>query len=808
MRLPVRLAAPLLGIALTLALAGCETAEERAEGHYQRGVAFVEEGDIDRAMVEFRNVFKLNGDHTEARMFYANLLRERGKTKEAFGQYLRLVEQDPSNLEGRKQVVELALATRQFELAQTHINAAFEMAPDDPKVRAFKATVDYATGEKEAALEMALAVLADDPSQVPAHLIVIANEVNAGNFAAALPLLETALSHVPDDEALHIIKLSSLENLGENQAMGEQLKTMVALFPENESFRDALIRWHVSEGDTEAAEAILRELAERAPDAPEARFRVVQFVLQTRGPEAARAELESLIDSEASPMPYKQALATLDYSQGKIDAGLAAMRELIATSEPSDDRRDTQTALAGMLEQTGDTVGRDELVDTVLAEDASHVEALKLRARRQIDADRPELAVQDMRTALEQAPRDAEVLTLMAEAHLREGSRELAGERLALAVDASDRGMEQSIRYARFLMEDDRLGPAESVIIDALKLNRNNPELLMALAQIHLTRRDWARAAQVAGLLREQDTPAATRAADQIEATALRNQDRLDETVDMLRGLVAEDSQNTRALAGLVQTWVEAGEIEKAQAYVTEQLAADPGSVPLRMMQAGIYTVSDNLPAAEDIYREIIADQPQYAQPYRTLFALLNAQGRQDEAEAVLDQGIAAVPDSNALSFTKASLLELRENFDGAIAVYEELYARDSGLDLIANNLASLLTNHRTDSADLDRAFVIARRLRSSDVPHFQDTYGWILSQRGDPQQALDFLRSAARGLPENEIVQFHLGMTYAALERWDEAGTALERAIEIAGPDSTLPQMAQARAKLDEMASTAAPGQ
>ena len=165
-----------------------------------------------------------------------------------------------------------------------------------------------------------------------------------------------------------------------------------------------------------------------------------------------------------------------------------------------------------------------------------------------------------------------------------------------------------------------------------------------------------------------------------------------------------------------------------------------------------------------------------------------------------LDQGIAASDDPR-LRFTKASELEVRGDFDGAIAIYEQLYARDSSADLVANNLASLLTTHRSDAENRERAFTIARRLRSSDVPAFQDTYGWILTRRGDPEQALDFLEPAARGLPDALLVQFHLGMTYAALERWDDARTALERAIAVAGPDGDADEIAAARRELDAIA-------
>ena len=66
----------------------------------------------------------------------------------------------------------------------------------------------------------------------------------------------------------------------------------------------------------------------------------------------------------------------------------------------------------------------------------------------------------------------------MAMAHEREGARELAGERLALAVEVSDSAPPESIRYARFLMQDDRIGPAEAVSPTALRRRPSDPELL------------------------------------------------------------------------------------------------------------------------------------------------------------------------------------------------------------------------------------------------------------------------------------------------------------------------------------------
>ena len=102
----------------------------------------------------------------------------------------------------------------------------------------------------------------------------------------------------------------------------------------------------------------------------------------------------------------------------------------------------------------------------MLGEDPTHIAALKLHARAAIDGDRAETAIRDMRPALTVAPRDPEVMTLTALAHERLGQRPLMGEQLALAVEASNRGKDESLRYASFLMQENRPDPAEGVIAD------------------------------------------------------------------------------------------------------------------------------------------------------------------------------------------------------------------------------------------------------------------------------------------------------------------------------------------------------
>ncbi len=786
-----------LALAAMLGLAGCDTAEERAQAHYETAKELLAEGKVAQAIVEFRNVFKLDGENKAARLDYANLMVEQGNIQEAIGQYLRLVEQDWGNVAGHKRLAGLALEIQDFDTAETHADRAYELDPKDPEIRAYKATVDYHAGKRAPAVEMAKGVLDETPDNLPARMILIADRMQNDDLPGALTLVDTALKTAPENQDLHLARLAVLQQIGDRAPVGEELVRMAALFPDNDAVGLALIRWHLQDGDIDAAEPLLRARAAAAPAGPErvaADLALVQALYQTRGSQASRAELDRLIAAADDPIPYRRALAALDVREGRTEAGIAALRSIIDETEPSDDRRNTQVALAGILKATGDTAGSDALVDAVLAEDATQVAALKLRAERLIDADEPDAAIRDLRTALNQEPRDSETLTLMAMAHEREGARALAGERLAMAVEVSDKAPAESVRYARFLMQDGKLEPAASVIAEAQTRRPDDPDLLVTLGQIRVAQKDWVRAGEVAASLRATGAAGAADRATALEAQILSGQNRYTETIAMLEKLSGEADGDHAALPDIVQTYVRAGDLDGARSYIEGVRKTDPDAPLPRLMLAGLDAVGGDAAAAEAGYRGLIADAPDYAPAYQGLYQLLLGTGQAEAADAALEAGLAATDEDSRLLFIEAGRREAAGDIDGAIAAYETLYGRDSSSDLVANNLASLLSSHRTDDASQERAFALARRLRDSDVPYFQDTYGWILLQRGETADALAALEKAAAALPDAPLVLYHLGVAQARGDQPDAAAASLERALGLATPETPADAMAAAR--------------
>ena len=151
-------------------LAACKSSEERAEAYYQSALELLEEGDVDRALIELRNVFDNNGLHREARRLYADLILEDGQVREAYGQYLRLVEQYPDAVDVRRLLAEIAMDIGNYSEVERHGNAAYELAPDVPEHQALAIFTAYRDArqrqnnvEAGQEVEKAEALLSDHP---------------------------------------------------------------------------------------------------------------------------------------------------------------------------------------------------------------------------------------------------------------------------------------------------------------------------------------------------------------------------------------------------------------------------------------------------------------------------------------------------------------------------------------------------------------------------------------------------------------------------------------------------------------------
>ncbi|MBD3802061.1 MAG: tetratricopeptide repeat protein [Thioclava sp.] len=793
-----------------LALSGCKSKEEKAEAFYRSAEELLAQGDVPRALVELRNVFDYDSSHQQARRLYADILLQQGRLQEAYSQYLRLSEQYPDLADIHRILAELSLRSGNLTGARDQTRRTLELLPDDPGARAVSVALSLraamARSDRGAYAEIAKAAerLTQEAPDVPTawHVLIDARNA-AGDREGALDALDAALTREPRQYRLQVLRLELLSELNRTDKIGAQLETMQTLFPDDPKTRTALVAWYVLRDDPEGAARFLRRLATDPQSQTEGYVELVRFLARARGADAAARELDKLItESQGKPNEgiFSAMRADLAFRAGRKDDALTRMKALLTRLPEGEERGRMRVAYARMLDAAGQSDAARAEIETVLKATPLNVPALQQRASWAIASDNFDAAIVDLRTALQQDPTNPDTLTLMAEADLREGAPDLARARFAQAYEAANHAAPEAIRYADFLLSQDRSKAARDLLAEAAQRNPGTPGILQRQADLALRDNDWPQAHAIADQLAALGLPETEALAQSIRAAILMGRGRTDNAIETLKSLAAANGGGDMAVAAVVQAQIGAGRAGAARAYLDEQLTRRPEDRGLRMLSANLAAMLGDPQSAEAGLRALMSEAPADPAPARQLYRLLAAQGKETEAAEVIAQALKSAPQADpVLLLYRARSEEKSGDFDAAIATYEDLYARDSGDLIVANNLASLLSQHRDDKASLERAARIAKRFRERPEPAFKDTYGWAEFRRGDYKTAMPLLAAAAAGMPEVALAQYHYAMALAATGEREEAARVLAQAVALAG-DRLPAQMADAPATLEKL--------
>ena len=791
------------------ALAACDSADERAEAKYQSALALYAEGDLDRAVVELRNVFQLNGAHKEGRRKLAEIFIEQDKIRDAYGQYLRLAEQFPDDLDTRIQLARLAFEIRNWEELERHAAEAINLSPDDDRVKIIQIAMRYRDAvetneeaERAAVSTDANALLETYPDDDILRKVLIDAAIRRNDYDEGIGHIDHMIALRPNDKLLYQQRLGVIARGNDPAAIEAELLKIVEVFPNDVPSKSNVLQFYVSRTELDKAEDFLRSQSDPADEDVGAFTDLIRFLAEVKGSEAALVEIDRGIEMNANPTPFRALRSGLRFLDGQQVEAIAELEDVIASSEAGETTNLIKLQLASMLQQLSNQVGAQRLVEEVLVEEETNAAALKMQAVWQIAADETDDAISALRLILDQDSEDASAMLLLSEAYTRAGSHELSRDFLALAVDASGNAPAETIRYANVLIAEERLRPAEDTLLDALRIAPGNVDVLALLGQVYLDMGDRPRTTQVIDTLRRQDSDGAVRIADQLQAIQLQRSGGSDEALSFLEQLAGQNQEDVNTQLMLVRGRLATGDVEGANRLIDDLADANPTNNLIQYAKASVKKATNQPEAAEDIFRSLIAVNENAPRLWLELSDSLNRQSKTDEASAVIEEGLAANPDDPNLLWGKASMLERMGDIEGAIAIYEDLYDSPANGDVVANNLASLLTNYRDDDESLERAYTVSRRLNNTKVPAFQDTYGWIAHLRGDSAEALTYLSDAAIGLPDDAVVQLHYAQVLLALERTEEGIAQLQKALNIAGAIDTRPQIEAARQQLLDLQS------
>jgi tetratricopeptide (TPR) repeat protein len=259
-------------------------------------------------------------------------------------------------------------------------------------------------------------------------------------------------------------------------------------------------------------------------------------------------------------------------------------------------------------------------------------------------------------------------------------------------------------------------------------------------------------------------------------ATALEGTGRTGEARDALRGALEENPKSMRG-------WVMLGELSEkesqwetaADAYARAQ-SLNP-RIDLSTRRAAALINAGKAPAALDLLKAPAAG----AKPGPMVLYLYATAQRQTGdlagAEETARRLRTAAPDDPRGMYVLAQVLEARKDFAGAERSLREILAHDPSDATALNYLGYMLAER---GQRLDEAVDLVQRALKLEPgnPSFLDSLGWAYYQQGKLDLADAPLSEAASKMPNNSVIQEHLGDLRFKQQRFADAAAAWERSL------------------------------
>ena len=688
----------------------------------------------------------------QARNYYANGIKlaeqhDYAKARIELRNALRLKN---DMLPAWRSLAQIEEATQQWDGVIQSLQSIVNLDPSDIEARAKLAKLLVVAGRGYEALE--LTDTSDEAESRNAKILGLKAAIfySLNDKIKAVGHAQAALDAEPGNADALVVLATDRMATGDVKGALQILESDAAL--ESTDLGVQLLRLKIFEqlGDSQQVESLLRRLAELNPQESAFRKQLIKYYVDQHRESDAEKQIRAAIETKSTNPETELELVRFLY-QTKGPA--AAKQELIARIDAGGDVFPYQIALADFAFAQGNFADSEQLLQNLVRRASSTDQALAAQIKL--------AEMYSMRNMLDAAE------ALISEI-FRKDSRNTDG----LKVRAS-------VRIARGQLE-----PAITDLRQALGLQPQSIELMLLLAvayersgSIRLAEKQYAEAVRISNFHPVVGLN---------YVSFLQRRGNAERAELVLTELSRRSPRNLDVLSVLAQVELARRDWTGAEAITESTLEASPDNAEARVLMGSIQLAVGAPDQALESFKLAIAKQPTSVVGYQALANFYIGEKKFDEALKVIGSGLQMQPNSMKLQLARAGALEKAQQYEVAITEYEKMLSEQPGSMIAANNLASLLSDHRSDNVGLERAKSLAASLQESEVPQFKDTVGWVSYRRGDYVAAVLLLETAAAALPNLALVHYHLAMSYIAIRQYAKASEQLKAALSLA-PDSEL---------------------
>ena len=694
--------ASIVAVCLVIASACSKDPKVETARHLTRGNDYFQHQQNREAIVEYLSALSFGEPGGEIRLKLADAYLAAGDAPDALREYARAADLLPENADLQVKTGVLMLMGSKFTEAQTR----------------------------------AQAVLAKDPNNLPARILLGRALAGLGDFDSAVRQLEDVIETDPT-RGLSYMNLASIQIAkGKIESAEAVLKKAVEVAPDSVDAYMALGDLYWSAGRREEAEHAYSHVLMLDPKNLQANRRLAMFYLYTARPSEAEAFIRTV--SEVGKGAERVALADYYFADNRQPQGLQVLQTLAKAG--GDGAIEAQIRLAGLDLDRGRGDDALQATEAILKKVPTNAEALVLKARILVAKGDLKGALAAIQSADRATPGSAGTLIVLGHINRALGDQDAAIKAYNDALKANPYATLALFELANLMFERGGAKAAVQFADEAVQRAPNDPAARLILAQA-LTRSGLFTRAEAELRKLEVANPKAPAVQLQIGQLYLAKGD-FDGATRAFNRALAIDDTSFDGLAGLVAVDVLSKRSGQARARVEAQLAKAPDNPDLLMLAARVYQVSLDDARAEPVLRKLIATQPNNLDAYRMLGQTLARGGKLNQAHAEFAALSKKDPKQVGPRTAMAMIAELQQKLDEAQKGYQDALEVDPKAPIAANNLAWLYAERGGDLNDaLKWALVASAQL--PDRPEIRDTLGWVSCKRNQAQLAIPHLKAS-----------------------------------------------------------------
>lgn len=739
-------------------LIGCNSPEEVASDHFQKGKELFEKGEFDKAFLELKSSNQ-DDDKRGETYYYMALLDEKANNIKSMRQNLiRAVELEPNLIEARIKLGKINILFGDFEKAMEQAEAVLKVDSSSVDAQLVKASVYVRQGKKDQADEIVNEVLKLNPDNIDALSISAAIFYERDDKPKALALIEKIIEKDNKNLPARLFKIRINAAQNNVDKVIEGYKEIIDLYPDNNNFKLSLASIYSMTNKLDLAEALLRERVDKEKDNVEPLIVLLEF-LNAKAKDRVISEYEHMLGRYQQQANLLLELSKWMVASAYPEVAKKGLQQVVELEKNTDTGLAAQTILAEIAlgNKQYDTV--ESALGSILGANSEFIQANLLKARLLLVQNKTDEAIEFLNKLIWSKKSADDVYSLLGQAFLVKKDRKLADKHFKQALEANPANVGAFIQvYGSYLQAGQR-ETARQYLEKALAIKPNQTLFLINKAELDILEKKWDDAQnavqRVALFSRDKGVPL------YLQANVLQGKKKYVEAIALYDKVLQDFPGHLNSMINLARSHEALGGRNKAIAYLEAHHNKHLDDLSIVGVLTDLYLADKDYDKAKKILTDHIKRLPKSVAAYLALARVETIVNKNVlAAKNVYLEGLRANQDDPQISMALAGLYEKTNDKDGARKIYEKLLAKAPENNLASNNLASLLIDSN-NIEDINKGVELAEKFKDSESAYFQDTYAWGLVKSGKAPEGLKLLESLVLKEPKLPEFRYHLGVAH-----------------------------------------------